>query len=95
MYLKHEVSFPFVHTRCCSSNEDKVSPSNMVVEYEYSKSFLISGGNYIVKDMPKTYLINESLVTQYTLKEISTQWKTFTLLSFGSSVKLLMNGFVS
>ena len=43
----------------------------MIVEYEYFKSFQISGGNCIVKDMLKTNLINESFATQYQLEEIS------------------------
>ena len=61
----------------------------------YFKSFQISGGNCIVKDMLKTNLINKSFVTQYRLEVISAEWGEITLLSFGSSTKLLMNGFVS
>ena len=45
--------------------------------------------------MLKTNLINKSFVTQYRLEVISAEWGEITLLSFGSSTKLLMNGFVS
>ena len=60
-----------------------------------SKSFQISTGHCIVNGMFKINLINERFVTQYQLEEMSAEWKQITLLSFGSSAKLLMNGFVS
>ena len=43
----------------------------------------------------KKILINKCFVSQYQLEEIFAKWKTITLLSFSSSAKLLMNGFVS
>ena len=67
----------------------------MIVKYEYSKSFQISGGNCIVKNMLKANLINESIVTQYQLEKLSTKWEKTTQLFFGLSAKPLMNGFLS
>ena len=45
------------------SSEDMVPPSNMIFENKHLKSFQISGGNCIVKDMLKTDLINGSFAT--------------------------------
>ena len=46
------------------SSEYIVPPNNLIVEYEYSKSFLMSGGRYIEKDMLKLDLSNENFATQ-------------------------------
>ena len=45
--------------------------------------------------MLKTNLINESFARQYQLEEMSAEWEKITLLSFGSSARILMNEFVS
>ena len=50
------------------SSEDIVPPNNVIVEYEYSKSFLMSGGRYIEKDMLKLDLSNENFATQNQLE---------------------------
>ena len=55
--------FPLITQDILLSYQDIVLPTNMIVEYEYSKSFQISGDNCIVKDMLKTNLINESFAT--------------------------------
>ena len=48
-----EFTFPLFTQNVLLSIEDIVPPSNMIVEYEYLKSFQIRGGNCIVKDMLK------------------------------------------
>ena len=55
--------FPLITQDILLSYQDIVLPTNMIVEYEYSKSFQISRDNCIVKDMLKTNLINESFAT--------------------------------
>ena len=72
-----------------------VPSSNVIVEYKNSRSFQISGGNCIVKNMLKANLINESIITQYQLEELSSKWEKTTQLFFGLSAKPLMNGFLS
>ena len=62
-----DLAFPLFTHNFLKSSADIVPLSNVIVEYEYSKSFLISGGNFVVRYMLKTNLINESFVTQYYL----------------------------
>ena len=62
-FKKNWFNFPFVHTIYSLSSKDIVPPNNVINEYEYSKYFLINGGNCIVRDMIKTDLSNEIFAT--------------------------------
>ena len=77
------------------TSEGIVESSNEVVEYEYSNIFMRVGSEYIAEDKIKIKLINKNWARKSQLEDMTVDWKTFTLLSFGSSAKILINIFIS
>ena len=53
------------------------------------------GSEYIAEDKIKIKLINKNWETKSPLEDMTVDWKKNTLLSFGSSAKILMNIFIS
>ena len=62
---------------------------------EYSSKFGIKGGSCILNDKTNTSLTNDYETTENELENTKVDWKIATLISFGSSKNLLMNGFIS
>ena len=54
--------------------EDVVQLSNEIVEYKYSKHFLMVGGRCIVENKIKTKLINANWATESQLEGMTLYW---------------------
>ena len=68
---------------------------NNIAVYVRNNKFTIVCGKCNLKDRNNTKLINEKFAIETQLEDMNVDWKKCTLLSFGSSPKLIMNRLVS